>query len=97
MAEKQKDNPNKRAYLLGGIAVLLLAAAGYVYFGPKDNPIPEVRQGTGIYYTGPMKSKTAGSNAFGTIDGKLLTEEEAKAAEKKWLEEHPDIANPDKS
>lgn len=97
MAEKQKDTPNKGAYILGGVAVLLLAVAGYVYFGPKEDPTPEVRQGTGIYYTGPMKSKTAGSNAFGTIDGKLLSPEEAKAAEKKWLEDHPDIANPNKS
>ena len=96
MAESQlkasSENDGKRNLILGGIAIVLVGVAAYIYLGPKESPIPDVVQGKGIYYTGPMKSKTAGSKAYGTIDGRKITEEEAKAEEKKWLDAHPEVA-----
>jgi hypothetical protein len=96
-ANASSESGGKRTLIFGGIALVLLGVAAYVFLAPKEEGPPEVLQAKGIYYTGPMKSKKAGSKDYGSIDGRKLTEEEARAEEKKWLDAHPGIANPGKN
>ena len=99
MEGKPNNNPERgrQILMIVGLVAIVLAAGAYVFLGPKDDKGPPVVQGKGIYYTGPMKSKTAGSNDYGTIDGRKLTEAEAKAEEKKWLDAHPEVTGAGKN
>lgn len=74
----------RHTLLLCGIAVVLLCVAIYVnYFSGEDSGYPTYPGA--IYYTGPMKAKSG--VGYGTIDGKAISEADAKTEADRWLKE----------
>jgi len=85
---QEVSNPKEErtnAFWLGGIAVVLLGVAVYMHFFANREEDYPTYPGA-VYYTGPMKAKTG--VGYGTIDGQPITDEEAKAQAKRWLEEY---------
>jgi hypothetical protein len=81
MAEEKK-----RWLILGGAGFALIAAAAVLFLSSReDDAIPQPT--SGIYYTGPMKAKQG--SGYGTIDGRPMSEAEAKAGVEQWLQNHP--------
>lgn len=84
--EISRAHKEERRYTLtlGVIAVLLLGVAIYMHFFAGDDSGYPTGPGV-IYYTGPMKAKTG--VGYGTIDGKPISEADAKAAAAQWLKD----------
>jgi hypothetical protein len=78
----------RRAGILIGIFIVLVAVAAYVYLGNREDTSLPVNP-SGIYYTGPMKSKSGPT--YGTADGRPSTKEEAEAEAAKFFKEHPEL------
>lgn len=88
------NEDRRRSFLIGGLVVVAIGAAAFFFFNRgEEDTIPSAPNA--IYYTGPMKSKS-GKNEYSDINGKLLTEAEAKAGRDQWLKDHPKVAEMDK-
>lgn len=80
-----RKEERRNAVWLIGVAFVLLGVALYVhFFANRDDEIPTYPGA--VYYTGPMKAKTG--VGYGTMDGQPISDEEAKAQAKRWLEDY---------
>lgn len=80
-----KREEKRLTLLLCGVAVCLLGVAIYVNFFAADDSGYPTHPGA-VYYTGPMKAKSG--VGYGTIDGKPISDADAKAQADRWLKDY---------